>query len=60
MAPGGPQAELPLADDTRRPTLEAQIEFLKTTDMAVVISSQQNEVDEFKKRGIDIKPHRER
>ncbi|MFN9372062.1 MAG: type I restriction endonuclease subunit R, partial [Planctomycetaceae bacterium] len=54
------QAELPLADDTRRPTLAAQIEFLKTTDMAVVISSQQNEVDEFKKRGIDIKPHRER
>ena len=33
---------------------------MEETDMAVVVSQQQNEVDEFKKKGLDIEPHRKR
>ena len=54
------KAELPLADPLRRPGLEAKIKFMEETDMAVVVSQQQNEVDEFKKKGLDIEPHRKR
>jgi type I restriction enzyme, R subunit len=41
---------------------EAQrlIDFLVKTDMAVVVSQEQNEGDTFKKKGIDIAPHRKR
>jgi type I restriction enzyme, R subunit len=52
------KAELPLADALNRPALEARIKFMEETDMAVVISQQQNEVEEFKKKGLDIEPHR--
>ena len=36
------------------------IDFLVKTDMAVVVSQEQNEVDTFKKRGLDITLHRKR
>jgi type I restriction enzyme, R subunit len=54
------KAELPLADALRRPGLEAKIQYMEETDIAVVISSQQNEIEYFKKRGFDITPHRKR
>lgn len=54
------KAELPLADDLKRPSLEERIAFMETTDMAVVVSQQQNEVDFFKEKGFDITRHRER
>jgi type I restriction enzyme, R subunit len=54
------KAELPLADALDRPSLEARIKFMETTDMAVVVSQQQNEVDYFKEKGFDIEPHRKR
>ena len=54
------KAELPLADSLNRPAQEARIKFMEETDMAVVVSQQQNEVDEFKKKGLDIEPHRKR
>jgi type I restriction enzyme R subunit len=54
------KAELPLADALRRPGLEAKVRYMEETDMAVVISSEQNEVDYFKKHKIDITPHRTR
>lgn len=38
----------------------AQISSMESTDMAVVISSSQNEAEEFKKKGLDIMPHRKR
>jgi type I restriction enzyme R subunit len=56
----GLRAELPIADPLRRPGLEAKIRYMEQTDMAVVISSQQNEVDYFKENGFDITPHRKR
>jgi type I restriction enzyme, R subunit len=40
--------------------LQDRLEYLQETDMAVVISSAQNEVADMQKKGIDIAPHRER
>jgi type I restriction enzyme R subunit len=53
-------AKLPLADSLNRPALEDQIKYMQETDMAVVVSQQQNEVEEFQKKGLDIEPHRKR
>ena len=54
------KAKLPLTDELKRPELEALIQYMGTTDMAVVVSQQQNEVDDFKKLKLEIKPHRDR
>lgn len=40
--------------------IEAKIKFMEETDIAVVISQSQNEVEEFRKRGLDIASHRRR
>lgn len=40
--------------------LSVQIRYLEETDMAVVISSSQGEIDAFKQKGLDITPHRKR
>lgn len=40
--------------------LEKQTSELENTDMAVVISEGQNEVNKFKENGLDIRPHRKR
>ncbi len=37
-----------------------KIAYMETTDMAVVVSPSQNEVDDFRKKGLDITPHRRR
>ena len=37
-----------------------EISFMRSTDMAVVISASQNEIADMAKRGLDIKPHRKR
>jgi type I restriction enzyme, R subunit len=54
------QAELETCDEIDRPDLENTIRFMGETDMAVVISQGQNEVDDLRKRGLDITPHRKR
>ena len=38
--------------------LEQKLQWLKETEMAVVISQEQNEIQTFKKWGLDILPHR--
>ena len=38
--------------------LERKIQWMKQTEMAVVISQDQNEIQTFKKWGLDILPHR--
>jgi type I restriction enzyme R subunit len=43
-----------------RTLLEQEIAFMRSTDMAVVISQSQNEVAEMAERGIDIRPIRRR
>lgn len=40
--------------------LKEQIEFMEATDMAVVVSSGQNEVDDLRIKGVEILPHRKR
>jgi type I restriction enzyme R subunit len=40
--------------------LQRQIRYLEETDMAVIISQSQNEAETFKKKGLDITPHRKR
>jgi type I restriction enzyme R subunit len=38
--------------------LHDRIEYMKTTLMGVVVSQSQNEVDDLRKKGVDIAPHR--
>ncbi len=40
--------------------VEKKISYMRETDMAVVVSSSQNEVAEMKKKGVGILPHRQR
>ena len=47
-------------DAKSREDLEEQLVYMRDTDMAVVISQSQNEVDDFRTKGLDIWPHRER
>ena len=57
----GLRAQLPCAayDDARgRAKLQAAIAFMTQLDMAVVVSQAQNEVEGFKRKGLDIAPHR--
>lgn len=47
-------------DEVEREQLEAKIRFMQETDMAVVVSQDQNEVEDMKQKGLDILPHRRR
>src|SRR5579863_5436180 len=40
--------------------LQKRIAYMETTAMAVVVSQSQNEIDDFRQRGLDILPHRRR
>lgn len=48
------------ADPMDKPELEARLKWFEETDMAVVVSSAQNEIEEFKTKGLDIATHRKR
>jgi type I restriction enzyme R subunit len=52
--------EVSAADPDDKPDLEKRIKFLEETDMAVVVSQSQNEIEEFRKKGLDIATHRKR
>jgi type I restriction enzyme R subunit len=54
------QNELNAADPTDKPELEKRLRFFQETDIAVVVSQSQNEIEEFKKKGLDIATHRKR
>jgi type I restriction enzyme, R subunit len=54
------QAELETCDPLERPELENKIQYMQSTDMAVVISQGQNEIDDMRKKELDIRPHRKR
>jgi type I restriction enzyme R subunit len=54
------QTELNAADPADKPELEKRLRFFQETDMAVVVSQSQNEIEEFKKKGLDIATHRKR
>jgi type I restriction enzyme, R subunit len=52
--------ELTAADPIDKLDLEKRLKYFEETDMAVVVSSEQNEIEEFKKKGLDIAIHRRR
>lgn len=52
--------EVSAADPSDRPDLERRLRYLEETDMAVVVSPSQNEIEEFRKKGLDIATHRRR
>ncbi|MEP0873198.1 type I restriction endonuclease subunit R [Trichocoleus desertorum AS-A10] len=54
------KAQLAIADESEQQKLSAQIAYMEATDMAVVVSSSQNEAKDFKEKELDIMPHRKR
>lgn len=54
------KAELVQAKGDDREVLIARINLMQAVDMAVVVSQGQNEVEDLKKKGLDITPHRQR
>ena len=48
------------SDPDRIRELRARLDVIQTTDMALIVSSGQNEIDQMKQRGLDIAPHRKR
>jgi type I restriction enzyme, R subunit len=54
------KAHLIGCNDEEREDLLAKIAYMEETDMAVVVSPSQNEVEELKQKGVDILPHRRR
>ncbi len=44
----------------RRAELKARLDVLATTDMALIVSPAQNEIERMKELGLDIEPHRKR
>lgn len=55
------EAELgSVTDDQERIQRQAQIAWMRDTELAVVVSDEQNEVKKFKDWGINIIPHRKR
>lgn len=57
---GDLRATLESCDQAEQEDLEEKIRYMESTDMAVVVSQSQNEVEEFKKKGLNIAPHRRR
>jgi type I restriction enzyme R subunit len=54
------EARLKLAHEAEGAALVEQLEWLRSLDMAVVVSQGQNEISDLKVKGLDILPHRER
>jgi type I restriction enzyme R subunit len=47
-------------DEEEYARLADQLTFMRETDMAVVVSQEQNEIQHFRDKGLNIRPHRER
>ena len=52
------KAEIKNASDQEAQELQRKLDWMQKTEMAVVISQEQNEIKTFKKWGLDILPHR--
>ncbi len=48
------------ADAEAQAWLRERIAYMESTDMAVVVSQAQNEITDFRDKGLDIEPHRRR
>ena len=54
------EKQLLTCDPSYRQTLIDKRQYMIDTDMAVIVSAAQNEVEALKKKGVDITPHRQR
>ena len=54
------QSEIITHTGSERIFLEERVRYMEETDMAVVVSPGQNEIDELSQKGVDIRPHRAR
>lgn len=54
------KARLPETTGDEHAGLTEKIAFMEATDMAVVVSQAQNEIDDMREKGLDIAPHRKR
>jgi type I restriction enzyme, R subunit len=51
---------LSTATDDEREILQSTVSEMEATDMAVIVSQSQNEIEDLKRKGVDIVPHRRR
>lgn len=54
------EAQLAAATQEARPALAERLAWMRSVDMAVVVSQSQNEIGDLKQKGLDILRHRER
>jgi len=54
------ESKLAVSSVEERDALLDKMRYMKETDMAVVVSQSQNEIEEMKEKGLDIRPHRKR
>ncbi|WP_219892776.1 type I restriction endonuclease subunit R [Aquisediminimonas profunda] len=54
------EVRLKTAHEAEGAAIAERLTWLRELDMAVVVSQGQNEIDDLKKKGLDILPHRER
>ena len=54
------EEQLTKAPMEARAGLAERLDWMRSVDMAVVVSQSQNEIDDLKRKGLDILPHRER
>jgi type I restriction enzyme R subunit len=59
-ASGGERSLEQARRDVCRAELKQRLEMLKSTDMALIVSPGQNEIEKMQKLGLDIEPHRRR
>ena len=54
------QKQLRSASQQEAQEIERKLNWMQETEMAVVVSQEQNEIQKFAKWGLDIRPHREK
>jgi type I restriction enzyme R subunit len=54
------EQQLAKAPEEARAGLLERLDWMRSVDMAVIVSQSQNEIDDLKQKGLDILPHRER
>ena len=54
------EKQLTSSSPEARSGLAERLDWMRSVDMAVVVSQGQNEIDDLKQKGLDILPHRER
>jgi type I restriction enzyme, R subunit len=54
------EKRLAVAPEEARKGLTERLDWMRSVDMAVVVSQSQNEIDDLKQKGLDILPHRTR